>query len=75
MLLKDGIDLEAHPILGFLINEDIQGFFHYASEFGYQESRAGYVSKCDLCLDLRKYLCTVKDFEELNPKEFYTHLG
>jgi len=74
MLLKDGIDLDTHPVLAFLIKEDIDGLFHYASEFDYQESREGYVSKCDLCLDIRKYLCTVKDFVELNPGEFYAHL-
>jgi len=34
----------------------------------------GYVSKCDLCLDLRKYLVTKDDFEELNPGEFYVHV-
>ena len=73
-LLKEGIDLEAHPVLGFLIAEDVQGLFQFARDLGYQESRKGYVSKCDLCLDLRKYLCSIQDFEELNPKEFYRHL-
>ena len=74
-LIEEGIDLEEHPILKFLIAEDLQGLFHFAADFGYGESRDGYLSKCDLCLDLREYLASKKDFEELSPKEFYVHLG
>ncbi|MDY7079564.1 MAG: radical SAM protein [Chloroflexota bacterium] len=75
VLVKEGIDLDEHPVLRFLIAEDVQGLFHFASDFGYQESREGYVSKCDLCLDLRSHLVSKEDFEELSPKEFYAHLG
>jgi len=74
-LINEGIDLKEHPILEFLIAEDMEGLFHFAKDYGYHESRKGYLSKCDLCLDLRKYLVSRKDFEELNPKEFYEHLG
>lgn len=73
-LINEGINLKEHPILGFLIAEDVQGLFHFAKDFGYKEAPKGYVSKCDLCLDLRKYLVLKKDFDELNPKEFYVHL-
>ena len=73
-LIKEGIDLEEHPVLRFLIAEDVQGLFHFAEDFGYQESREGYLSKCDLCLDLRKYLVSKQDFDELSPKEFYLHV-
>jgi len=46
-----------------------------AVEFdNYQESPEGYLSKCDLCLDLRKCLVSEGDFEELCPKEFHVHL-
>ena len=34
----------------------------------------GYLSKCDLCLDLRRHLVSKQDFAELSPKEFYVHL-
>lgn len=74
-LVDEGIDLDTHPILGFLINEDIRGLFHFAEDFGYQESSERYVSKCDLCLDIRSYLVTKGDFEELGPREFYEQLG
>jgi len=73
-LVEEGIDLEEHPVLRFLIAEDVQGLFHFAKDLGYQESREGYLSKCDLCLDLRKHLVSKDGFEELNPKEFYVHV-
>jgi hypothetical protein len=74
-LTKEGIDLEEHPLLGFFVTEDIQGLLDFAKEFGYQEVHEGYLSKCDLCLDLREYLVSRQDFPELSPKEFYAHLG
>lgn len=74
-LTNEGIDLEEHPVLSFLIAEDVQGLLFFAQDFGYQESQDGYLSKCDLCLDLRKHLVSQQDFEELTPKEFYTQLG
>jgi hypothetical protein len=74
MLIKEGIDLEEHPVLSFLIAEDVHGLFHFAKDFGYRGSREGYLSKCDLCLDFRRYLTSKKDFEELSPNEFYVHV-
>jgi len=74
-LESEGIDLDAHPVLGFLIAEDVRGLLHFAQDFGYRESEEGYVSKCDLCLDTRSHLVSQGDFEELRPKEFYTHVG
>lgn len=75
-LTTEGIDLEAHPVLAFLIAEDIEGLFHFAQDLGYRESPVGYVSKCDLCLDVRRYLVSLPepDFAELSPKEFYVQL-
>jgi hypothetical protein len=75
-LTTEGIDLDTHPVLGFLIAEDMPGLFHFAQDFGYQESSRGYVSKCDLCLDIRRYLVSLgnPDFEELSPKAFYAQL-
>ncbi len=73
-LINEGIDLEKYPVLKYLVLDDIQGLFSFAREFGYEESQEGYVSKCDLCIDIRKHLVTANDFEELKPKSFYTHL-
>jgi hypothetical protein len=74
-LVQEGIDLERHPVLRFLIAEDMQGLLHFAKDFGYQASREGYLSKCDLCLDLRQHLVSKGEFAELSPKEFYVQLA
>ena len=73
--IQEGIDLEAHPLLRFLIHEDMEGLFQYAQDLGYQDSPDGYVSKCDLCLDIRSFLASRQDFKELSPKAFYEHVG
>ena len=43
--------------------------------YGYEETSGGYLSKCDLCLDLRTYLSARNGFEELAPRAFYARLG
>jgi hypothetical protein len=73
-LVEEGVDLEAHPVLRYLVAEDIRGLLHFAKDFGYQEFGGGYLSKCDLCLDIRRFLVTKGDFEELSPMGFYEHL-
>ena len=73
-LMEEGIDLEEHPILSFLIAEDMEGLFNFARGLGYEESERGYVSRCDLCLDLRRYLVSRGDFRELAPRDFYEHV-
>ncbi|MDY7079805.1 MAG: hypothetical protein SXV54_23220 [Chloroflexota bacterium] len=75
LLVSEGIDLDEHPVLRFLVAEDVQGLLQLAKDCGYGESQEGYLSKCDLCLDLRTHLASKADFEELSPKEFYAHLG
>jgi len=72
-ILENGIDLNKYSVLGYLVNNDMKGLFRFAVESGYTESLDGYLSKCDLCLDLRKHLVKQGDFDELKPKEFYTH--
>jgi hypothetical protein len=73
-LVEEGIALDEHPVLRFLIAEDIQGLLDFAGDFGYRETEEGYLSKCDLCLDVRTYLVSQRDFEELRPREFYERL-
>jgi len=74
-LLRDGIDTERYPVLGFLIDEDIRALFEFAGNLGYEEAREGYLSKCHLCMDVRRYLALSGSFDELTPREFYTHLA
>lgn len=74
-LLREGLRIEEYPILGHLINEDLEGLFRFAEDFGFSESSKGYFSKCHLCMDMRKYLVEKREFKELRPKEFYLHLS
>jgi hypothetical protein len=74
-LTGEGVDLEDHPVLGFLIAGDMRGLFRFAQDLGYRESKGGYVSKCDLCLEVRKHLVSIGDFAELQPRQFYAHVA
>jgi hypothetical protein len=47
------------------------GLLRLARDHGYQERSGGYISKCDLCLDLRRHLFAAGDFPELAPAPFY----
>jgi hypothetical protein len=73
-LVEEGIDLDTHPVLDYLIEEDVRGLLVFAQQYGYQAYGGGYLSKCDLCLDLRRFLSAQDEFEELGPKEFYQYL-
>ena len=73
-LLDDGLNLEDHPVLKNLIKENIKGLLNLALDEGYQERSEGYVSKCHLCLDIRKHLVSSGDYNELKPREFYKQL-
>ena len=45
-------------------------------EYGYKESRDGYVSKCHLCVDIRRHIIQETDeFKELSPRVFYEGLA
>lgn len=67
------ISKKTYPILSTLYESGIYGLFKLAeSDSGFAPSRR-YLSKCDLCLDIRRYLVTEKGIEshELQPKQFY----
>jgi hypothetical protein len=74
--ILQGIDLDVPPILKALVN-DLRDLLELGvREFGYVEQEEGYVSKCHLCLDVRKHVAQKTDeFKELRPREFYYHLG
>jgi hypothetical protein len=67
-----GIDLKTRPILRALAT-DIKNIYDFGRrEFGYKEREDGYVSKCHLCFDIRKYIMSqTKEFKELSPRELY----
>jgi len=70
-LLAEGIDADAKPVLSRLVTGDMAGLLRLARDCGYRQREGGYVSKCDLCLDIRRHLAAAGDFEELRPTEFY----
>ncbi|TDA29507.1 MAG: hypothetical protein DSO04_07515 [Hadesarchaea archaeon] len=67
------MDLEERPVLGALVR-DLRLLYELAVELGYREREGDYVSKCHLCLDLRRHLAETGQFRELSPREFYEHL-
>jgi hypothetical protein len=67
-----GVDLDERPVLQALLT-DLAGLYGLGRDYGYQE-RDGYVSKCHLCLDVRRHLARHGDFCELRPIEFYERL-
>lgn len=70
--LNNGIDLDQYPVLRALLT-DLEELLLLGLEFGYQEQE-GYVSKCHLCVDIRRHLVAHGDFQELKPEGFYRHL-
>ena len=68
------MNLENRPVLHYLVRNDMQRLFNLAADLGYIELSEGYVSKCHLCLDVRKYLVSIGDYAELQPREFYEQL-
>lgn len=74
-LLARGVDPDRRPILGYLAEGDFRGLLSFAEDLGYERSRAGYVSKCHLCLDMRRHLGAEERFEELAPREFYARVA
>lgn len=71
-LCLDGVDLDAMPVFRALLS-DLEALHLLGCEYGYRE-RDGYISKCHLCLDIRRHLARHGEFLELQPRELYEHL-
>ena len=73
--LGEEISQDSYPILNLLYGEGIGGLFDFVTDqYGFRPSN-GYMSKCHLCFDLRRYLVLEKGVisRELQPKGFYEH--
>ncbi len=70
--LCEGIRLQVRPVLRALVTS-LEDLYQLGQEFGYQELD-GYVSKCHLCVDIRRLLAKTGEFTELKPPQFYEHL-
>ena len=73
--IVNGVELDDRPILR-AISTNLGTLFELAvREFGYKERKEGYISKCHLCLDIRRHIASTTDeFKELQPREYYRHL-
>jgi len=62
-----------YPVLSRLLAQGLGGLLSYARELGYRLDPGGYVSKCELCFDIRKYLISIdgKGHPDLTPALFY----
>lgn len=74
--LYQSVDLDERPLLKILYEEGIEALFKWAVEqHGYRERPEGYIAKCHLCLDIRRFLVRKGQlYPELAPLEFYQHL-
>lgn len=69
-------DLKKLPIVQTLIDGGPYKLCSIAvEEFGYKPLRDGYIGKCHLCVDVRKWIrMRTSQFAELNPLQFYQEL-
>lgn len=75
VLLENGVELDERPILRALMNSIGDLYYFAVREFNYAERPDGYISKCDLCLDMRRQMVQGSGrFAELSPVEFYYNL-
>ena len=74
--LGEEITGEDYPHLDTLFHKGIAGLFEaVSSEYGY-EPADGYLSKCHLCFDLRRFLVLSQGVEskDLAPRQFYAEV-
>jgi len=68
--LHPEIDEDSAPVYCLLAQEGPVGVWQSLAD-DFVPDEAGYVSKCHLCLDVRKHLHATERFEELRPEAFY----
>lgn len=69
------VDPDERPVIATLLT-DIKDLHDLAvREFGYVPKERGYVSKCHLCVDIRRHLAlSGARFADVRPREFYSRL-
>lgn len=73
--LHPEMDMNSAPIFYTLCQSGPYGLMGMAiRDYGFEEDPQGYVSKCDLCQEVRRFLFKTGDFYELRPAEFYEGL-
>lgn len=72
-----GLELDDHPILAKLVAPNgMEKLFKLGKkEYGYKQLKDGYVSKCHLCLDIRKHITKkTHEYKELKPLHLYEQI-
>ncbi len=72
--LHPRITAGSHPVFHRLCTAGPHGLARMAmaiEEYGYRARSKGYLSKCDLCFDVRKHLLAAGGFSELRPSQAY----
>lgn len=74
--LIKGFDLDRLPLVRMLSEGGPFALYQFAQkEFGYKALPGGYIGKCHLCVDLRRWIVQQTDqFSELTPPGFYENL-
>ena len=69
-------DIDRLPLVKMLVEGGPYSLYEFAvKEFGYKQMRHGYIGKCHLCVDVRRWIRQRTDrFVELSPAEFYKQL-
>jgi hypothetical protein len=73
--LGENISENKYPIISILHNNGINALYKFAvNEYNYSP-KDYYISKCDLCYDIRRKLVVKMGYysNDLNPIEFYNH--
>ena len=70
------ISAEKYPFLHTLFVSGVRGLFELAANRYDFKPSSGYLSKCHLCLDLRRYLVLDREVTgaELKPQAFYENI-
>ena len=72
--MSKGLDPACYPVLSRLFAKGLGELLSYAQGLGYKLDPEGYVSKCELCFDIRKFLI-ISDRQghpDLTPERFYS---
>ena len=64
------IDLNERRVIKSLVMK-MDDLYRLGQDYGYMAKEDGYISKCHLCLDIRRYLFSRGEFKELRPAGFY----
>ncbi len=67
----DGITRDKYPVFSLLAQGGVSGLYADAANCGFVPSERGYVSKCDLCLDCRRFLLEHRPTPDLYPHAYY----